>query len=212
MIKISLYWATLFAAALHFSGCASNKRSEAAQYDEEEEAAKCAKLSKYSNEQLENLFPFKDANYIKIVSFKQPFDDSISENEYIESRVIGNFYSKDSDGFMKIDSSRLNVLEWLEIATLSDSSSIQLANILFNYGFKGQPAVLTTAACYIPRNAVLFFNSANQAFAAIEICFECDRVEFYPKNAEYGQMCTEKMELLNSFFVDNGIKYRAARR
>ena len=184
-----------------------NKVNKMSQKKDPDSDLKCDKLSKYSSEELKMLFPFKDAKSVRLASFKQPQDDSISEDIHLKDRVIEKFYSKNDKGESKFDSSKVYTKQWYEFADLEGDDKVELSNIFFNYGFKKQPDYEIVSQCYLPRNALLFYNSNGQVYSAIEICFECERIEVYPNTLDIGDWCSEKINMIRSFFIKHGIKY-----
>lgn len=59
--------------------------------------------------------------------------------------------------------------------------------------------------CYYPRHAILFYDSNNQPFSYIEICFECTNYQT-PDDFEI-DFCYEKSQAIKSLFQTFGIKY-----
>lgn len=62
-----------------------------------------------------------------------------------------------------------------------------------------------TGICYDPRHAIIFFDSKDQPFGYIEICFACTNYET-SENLEL-DFCYEKSEAIKSLFQSFGIEY-----
>lgn len=61
------------------------------------------------------------------------------------------------------------------------------------------------AICYYPRHAILFYDSKDQPFSYIEICFECTN---YRTSDNFPlDFCYEKSQAIKDFFQAAGIKY-----
>jgi hypothetical protein len=82
---------------------------------------------------------------------------------------------------------------------------------MFNYApFKvWNTGIDVEIQCYQPRNAIIFYNKSSEIIAVIEVCFECEKMQFFPKAFKVNYDCTNKFELFRKFFLQNGIKYGA---
>jgi hypothetical protein len=94
-----------------------------------------------------------------------------------------------------------------ETTALSKSDIDSLTDILFNVGYKGAIHIDSENMCFVPRNAIIFIDSAGNAFAYVEICFHCSRYESSNDNIQLGEFCNQKFNLLKSFFIKQGIKF-----
>lgn len=61
------------------------------------------------------------------------------------------------------------------------------------------------AICYNPRHAILFYDSSDQPFSYVEICFECTNYRTYGNFAL--DFCYEKSQAIRSLFQSIGIEY-----
>jgi hypothetical protein len=149
--------------------------------------AQCVHTNKFSINERQNFYPFKNASTIKLVSFAQP------EGEIVTLPTVGG----------KVDYSGLK-----EIKDLTRNQITSLTDILFNNTYRGGNFIFgpAEAECYLPRNAILFTDSTNTTYAFIELCFQCERHRSSSDEVQTGDFCDGKYSLLKDFFVDCGIK------
>jgi hypothetical protein len=159
----------------------------------------CYNSHKYTADQRRAFFPFNNAVTIKLVSF--------SDTVRIYTPIaVDNF---------AVDYSKV-----IENKVLSSSGIDSLTDILYNVGFtpyskiphkKGEIYELEIAdpgaACYEPRNAILFINAEGKVTQYIEICFMCQRYYLSSSKIKYTVYCDRKYDLLKSYFLAQGIKY-----
>lgn len=92
-----------------------------------------------------------------------------------------------------------------EIVSLNASQIDTLTDILFNYKQKGN--IDFGAACYRPRNALIFLNAKGESFAYLEICFECEGIRANNEKNTINSLCFKQYELLKILFTNAGIRY-----
>lgn len=83
----------------------------------------------------------------------------------------------------------------------------KLTDIFYNYGFRGKIYTMSLAACYSPRNAILFLDNKGKIIEFIEICFECQRVSKSSDKVSLGEMYDQKLNMLFELFKEVGIEY-----
>lgn len=148
-----------------------------------------ARLSKY---------PFSKAVKIAVVSY--PSWMSISINEKYKD---GSF--KEGLHVIKGKLYRSSIKEYV---TLNTSQRDNLTNIIFNTAFrKTGYNEIEKAACFDPRNAILFYDNRGQIFDYIEICFECKNDVSFSKKIDIGTLCNQKYDMLKKFLIDVGLKH-----
>jgi hypothetical protein len=164
---------------------------------------RCVFRRKYSDIQLKSQFPFNQAGTIKLVSFETKKEE--------EMGIIHKFFHFDSGYQYHLHSTRIDTNNWKETVILDTTKYRSLANLMFNYGpFKvSNLGIDWEMQCYQPRNAIVFYDKSNEIIAVIEICFECEKMQFFPKTFELDYDCTDKFELFRKFFLQNRIKYGA---
>lgn len=152
-----------------------------------------------STDERKNIYPFSKATQIKLVSF-----------EYDMNRIA-------DDGYMFSNSlHRFVPVQYRESSMLSSEQVDSLTNLLYNYDFRVAPATRNTPKCYRPRNGIVFYDADGTQFAAIEICFECQRFMTFPEKvilpeqrSMTSDFCTQKSDMLRDFFKSSGVLYGA---
>ena len=94
-----------------------------------------------------------------------------------------------------------------EAKTITYSQVDMLTDIFYNYGFRGTIYKISEAACYNPRNAILFLDNKGKVIDFIEICFECRKTSESSDKVSLGEMCDQKFEMLFKLFKKVGIEY-----
>lgn len=162
--------------------------------DSNTENWQCKYVEKYNSIERRNRYPFNKAYEIKIASFN-----------YVGAKGLPTLPMKDG----MVDVGKLQ-----ELKTLSYANVDTLTDILYNFTYRGSGAVEGGAACYEPRNVILFADPSGKVFEFIEICFECgrrrsslDKPEEGGKSDAFGEFCDGKFDLLKQFFMKQGIKY-----
>ncbi len=133
-----------------------------------------------------NSYPFNKASQIKIISYNLNSDGM--------TRVSAETYDKETgitvtnlDYNIGIELPRNNLdslsLENVtQIKTLNLSQVEKLSDILYNTCSRLKINYsLIIRGCYLPRNAILFFDENDKVFEYLEICFECKTKESFGK-------------------------------
>ncbi len=142
---------------------------------------KCYENGALTVEQRTAKYPFSKAEEIRIISF----DDSYNP--------------------LKSDSLRT---VWIQESISLNSEQInELTNILynFNYSKSTKTQMGSSSFCYLPRHAVLFYDSKGEMMEFMEYCFECVGKRSSDEKVEMGEFCQGKYELLEVFFKKCGI-------
>jgi hypothetical protein len=106
---------------------------------------------------------------------------------------------------------RVDLTRLKETKTLSNNQVDTLTDLLYNQSYTGPFYTNQKSGCYNPRNAVLFLDSSHQAFAFIELCFECQGHRLSSTKVKAGDFCNQKYDLLREFFATNGISFGVKR-
>jgi hypothetical protein len=146
----------------------------------------CTERYHYSLKERLSHYPFNIATNVMLVSFNE------------------NYHG------LPIKHDTVCILKLKEKKLLNSVQVDSLTSILYNIGQKGNVFKLTMASCYEPRNAILFINAKGKAVQFIEICFACGRTKESDEKIDNGITCNQKLELIRSFFIKQGIKYGAA--
>ncbi|WCM42749.1 hypothetical protein MG290_03455 [Flavobacterium sp. CBA20B-1] len=108
---------------------------------------------------------------------------------------------------LKNNFSYYNPADFEEKIDLNEEQKNELTDLIYNFGNNHNNAVMWAAKCYMPRNAILFFDDRNNLFEFIEICFECSRYRTSDDNVDLNNNCAEKLYLLKEQFAKAGIQY-----
>ncbi len=159
----------------------------------EERNHDCVKKGKTSfSDRLKN-YPFDVSTCIQFVSFVS----GIYEQNNIRTKSDSLPRMNDTVVYAKLT----------EVKTLTFRQVDALSDIFYNYGFRGRITTIGNAACYMPRNAILFLDKNNKVVEFIEICFECDRTKESSLKISLGEMCTQKLDMLKNLFRKVGVEY-----
>ena len=147
--------------------------------------------AKFSLQERIAFYPFNKATQVKLVSFGVVPGKDGTFKQY--SALPKN---NDTIAFKEFDQTL--TLNLAQIDTLSD--------ILFNECERWTISVYNRAACYFPRNAILFFNSNGEVFEYIEICFACTQVDYSSPAVTEAELCDYMYLELERFFMRQGLK------
>lgn len=159
----------------------------------EERNHNCIHRNKYNSSKRLTFYPFNKNSKIQFVSFDVKPDTSNKMDTIIKNSLP---IENDTICYKKLD----------EIITLTKPQIDSLTDILYNVGLKGPITIGYSSLCYIPRNAILFLDSAGRTFEYIEICFECDDHKLSSENIDLGIFCDQKYNLLKKLFISSGIQ------
>jgi hypothetical protein len=109
---------------------------------------------------------------------------------------------------LHIKNGKLNRSSIIEIKELNSSEIDTLTNIIYNTKVRKPSNYVTTGHnCYIPRNALIFYDKDGKIFDHLEVCFKCLQYDSQSHKITVGSYCNQKFDLLKSIFIDIGIKY-----
>ena len=149
-------------------------------------------FTKYPLPKRLSLFPFSKATHVKLVSFPEQKDTANKRGEPEYGLPILN----DTICFQKID--QIKALTLSQIDTLTD--------ILYNTCHRWTIYEYSQAACYLPHNAIIFYDKDDKPFEYIEICFDCHGLEFSSPKIEKFELCDYTYTDLKKFFKSLGLK------
>ncbi|TPG41979.1 hypothetical protein EAH81_06555 [Flavobacterium pectinovorum] len=157
-----------------------------------------------------NSYPFNKASQIKIISYNLNSDGM--------TRVSAETYDKETgrtvttlDYNIGIELPRKNLdslsLENVtQIKTLNLSQVEKLSDILYNTCSRlNTNCSEIIRGCYLPRNAILFFDENGKVFDYLELCFECKTKESFGK-IENLDLSDYMYNDLEKYFNNLGIK------
>lgn len=146
---------------------------------------KCYHNGHLSKNERRQIFPFNQAESVKIISFNSKLGKTPIQNDTIITSKT------------------------FEIKTLSEKQIDQLTDILYNYNYSKKTNLISFSetGCYAPRHAIVFCNKSNQVISYIEICLECKKIVSGLPQESLGNFCDGKYKLLHQFFLEIGIKH-----
>lgn len=108
-----------------------------------------------------------------------------------------------------ITNKQLDYSTLIETKTLNPQQIEELTNLLFNYEFTGLKGYTFTgtAACFYPRNSIIFFDKEGKIFDHLDICFNCHRYDSASGKLDVGTECAQKFDMLAKFFIKAGVRY-----
>lgn len=163
------------------------------QWEQEERNHNCVRKNVLSLTDRLKKYPFHSSAQIQFVSF--PGGDYLTDGEVVRE-----------DSLPRINDTIL-YSKLTEVKTLTYPQVDKLSNIIYNYGYRGTIHTMSVAACYNPRNAILFLDNKGKVVEFIEICFECNRILESSERISLGEMCNQKLEMLLDLFKNVGIEY-----
>lgn len=158
--------------------------------------ADCRRIHQYSVKERMSRYPFSKADQVVLISWKEPEIKEMPADSLGLPEEVRLYQPT------PIKNNRLDYPNISETATLNANQTDKLTSILYEY----DGTAYAPMPCYSPNHAVVFLkNEAVLEF--IEICFQCRAVQVSDskKMGIRAAFCTEKYEMLRSFFQDAGI-------
>jgi hypothetical protein len=155
----------------------------------------CFYKKKFTASQRRSFYPFNKAVEVELISF----DNSDETGNPKEIKLFREVLSL-KNGKVGFDSLK-------EKIGITKSQIDTLTDILYNWSYGGPFYSFSEPCCYKPRNGILFIDKTSNAFAYIELCFECEGFRKSAKQVLAGHFCNQKYELLREFFAKRGIKF-----
>jgi len=75
-----------------------------------------------------------------------------------------------------------------------------LTDILYNTCYRWTITEENKAFCYMPHNALLFFDKNNLLIDYIEICFDCRQIKYSNKKIQRFKQCDFALDALKKYF------------
>ena len=178
----------------------------------QDEESQCVRINNFSVEERNQNYPFNKASRIIFVSFKSDenklprskrkkgYDEGTAP--YVDGEIMQTYFNN-----LKKRPSKYNPDHFEEKVKLSENQKNELTDLIYNFGNNHSNAVMWAAKCYMPRNAILFFDDNDKLFEFIEICFECNNYRTSSEKMDLNNNCAEKLYLLKEQFAKAGIKY-----
>ena len=160
--------------------------------------------TKYSLTERANFYPFNTTSKIVIVSF----DKQIKKIDSSDWRFGKSAY-KDYVGDVKYGLPFLNdticLSKLIQSKILSNDQVDSLTDILYNTCYRWTITETNKAMCYLPHNAILFFDKKDKVIDYIEICFDCHQFKYSNKKIERFEQCDISVLDLKKYFRQMGL-------
>jgi acetyltransferase-like isoleucine patch superfamily enzyme len=179
----------------------------------------CVFTNTYSVAQRLKRYPFYRATKIVAVSFLgiEPYKQILINgnshvNDTLKKKTINKLTKNVTDTIFKaglhIKNCKLNYSSIIEIKELNSNEICNLTNVIYNTNVH-KPSNYSTPGynCFIPRNALIFYDRNGKIFDYLEVCFECMHYMSESHKITIGTYCNQKYDLLKDLFIDAGIKY-----
>lgn len=164
-------------------------------YCSEQKHKDSGKKKYFPMSEIKKSFPYNKTASIKLVSFKYDYPFT-GESDTTEVQVYAPEIPK-TNGVV-------DLAKMFEVVTADDTTSERLLNILMN---ENEGDEMEAAACYEPRNGIIFFDEKNNILGYIEICFECLQYELVPETITLTNLYPYEFDALKNLFREAGISY-----
>ena len=160
--------------------------------------------TKYYSAERANFYPLNITFKVAIVSF----DKQVKKIDSSDWRFGKSAY-KDYAGDVKYglpflnDTIRLSKL--IQSKILSNNQVDSLTDILYNTCYRWTITETRKAMCYLPHNAILFFDKNERFIDYIEICFDCHQFKYSNKKIVRFEECDFSVLELKNYFRDMGL-------
>lgn len=157
-------------------------------------------INKYSLKERKRFYPFNQASQIKLVFFERrqkivTLGLKGGPNKEMIDYEYGLPIINDTICFSQL--AQTIALPLYEIDSLTD--------LLYNTCYRSPLTLTSKAGCYLPHNAILFFDKNDQPFEYIELCFSCRQIKYSsPKMIAFDD-CDDAFQTLKAYFTDMGI-------
>ena len=133
-----------------------------------------------------NSYPFNKSSQIKILSYNLNSDGMTTASKETYNKETGKTVTNlDYNTGIELPRKNLDSLSLenvVQIKTLTIPQIAKISDILYNTCSRLKTnCSQIVRGCYLPRNAILFFDENNKVFEYLEICFECKTKETFGK-------------------------------
>ena len=159
--------------------------------------------TKYSLTERANFYPFNTTFKIVIVSFDKQVKD-IDSSDWRFGKPSFKF-DKDIKYGLPFLNDTICLSKLTQARSLSTNQVDSLTDILYNTCFRWTITDENKAMCYLPHNAILFFDKNDKVFDYIEICFDCHQFKYSNKKIEKFEQCDFAVSDLKKYFKQMGL-------
>lgn len=175
--------------------------------------------SKFHNSKKENIvdlskrinsYPFNKSSQIKIISYNLNSDGMTTASKETYNKETGKTVTNlDYNTGIELPRKNLDSLSLenvVQIKTLTIPQIAKISDILYNTCSRLKTnCSQIVRGCYLPRNAILFFDENDKVFEYLEICFECKTKETFGK-IENLDLSDNMFTHLEKYFNEIGIQ------
>ena len=143
-------------------------------------------------------YPFNQSPKIMLVAFDKQVDST---------RSIKTKYQRPPEFIYKLPTQNdtICVSKLAQIVSLNIQQVDTLSDILYNTCFRWTITETNAAMCYLPHNAILFFDKNDKILDYIEICFDCHQIRYSNKKIEKFEQCDFALTDLKKYFRQFGL-------
>lgn len=161
-------------------------------------------VTKYTLTDRRNLYPFSQAAEIKIVSFDKQEKEIDSSDWRFKIKSFKNH--KDISYGLPVINDTICFSKLDKIVPLNFNQADTITDILYNTCYRWTVIDKTSLNCYLPHNAIIFFDKSGKVFEYIEICFDCHGMRYNARKIENFEKCDLTFNDLQKYFKSLGLK------
>lgn len=173
----------------------------------------CHFTKKYTAAQRLKMYPFAVAAKILAVAY---FGGAMPNQDLNLDSTAHTLSDKEAQQLkgLVIKNHRLDYSTLIASKILNQTQISHLTNIIFNYEYTGMKnyKIIGHAACFDPRNSIIFLDKSGHVIDHLDICFSCHNNESPSNKITVGTECKQKYDMLSNFFVSIGIPYGTSDR
>lgn len=158
----------------------------------------------FSVKKRRKFYPFNKASYIKLVSYDKQLEEGIRSKTLLTDTTHITEYTEMYGLPMQSDTIDFNKI--LQLTVLTSNGIDSLSDILYNTCNRYIFSQTIKHGCYNPHNAIIFFNEKNQPFEYIELCFDCNQLQYSSKKIKEIEDCNNAFIELETYFKFFGLK------
>ncbi|MCM5530637.1 hypothetical protein [Parasegetibacter sp. NRK P23] len=161
-------------------------------------------FTKYSLAERVGFYPFNIAFKVAIVSFDKQVK-KIDSSDWRFGKSSYKDYKGDVEYGLQFLNDTICLSKLTQIKILDTNQVDSLTDILYNTCYRWTITETTKAMCYLPHNAVLFFDKNEKVIDYIEICFDCYQFKYSNNRIERFDQCDFAVWDLRKYFRKLGL-------
>ncbi|MDI9363648.1 MAG: hypothetical protein QM541_01760 [Flavobacterium sp.] len=161
-------------------------------------------VTKYALAERANFYPFNITFKVAIASFNKQIKKIDSSDWRFGKPAFKNYEGDEKYGLQFLNDT-ICLSKLTQIKILSTNQVDSLTDILYNTCYRLTIAKLNQAMCYLPHNAILFFDKNKKLIDYIEICLDCQQFKFSNNKIERFMQCDFTVSELKKYFKQMGL-------